>query len=124
VLRFLKQDKLWSDSVEISNKEEYLSSRDGSKIAKILQTFQPYSEESANRMLVEFHFKLLFSANKNKKSPTYMLKAILKSLKEIKFDREEEETRERAKEMIKIVKPTHYQFMIETFGLNDESEFF
>lgn len=57
-------------------------------------------------MLVEFHFKMLFSVQKSKKAPAYMLKSILISLDRLEFDRDK--YRERAQEMIKVLKPNCY----------------
>ena len=63
-------------------------------------------EGDTNLMLVEFHLKILYSVHKNKKAPAYMLKSILISLDKLKFDRSS--FKERAFEMMKIVKPNCY----------------
>lgn len=85
----------------------------GSKIIKLLLTMKDCPDTSA--ILVEFHLKILYSVQKNKKSPAYMLKSILISLDKIKFDRLS--FKNRALEMIKLIRPNCYEIMIEIFSM-------
>ena len=73
-------------------------------------------------MLVEFLLKMLYSVNKNKKAPAYMLKSILISLDMLDFDRPK--YKERAQEILMTLKPNLYQLMIDIFKMKDDIEFF
>lgn len=79
------------------------ANRQGSKIIKLVLGFL---DGNADMMCVEFHLKMLYSVHKNKKAPAYMLKSILVSLNKLPFERLQ--FRERAFEMLKILKPNCY----------------
>ena len=74
--------------------------------------------------MVDFLLKLLYSSHKNKKTPAYMLKSILISLEKIEFDRENEVYRQKAMDLVQVLKANCYQKMIELFKLESEIEFF
>ena len=88
-----------------------------------MQTFK-YKQKDKTQMLVEFHLKMLYSVHKNKKAPAYMLKSILISLDKMEFNRLLPEYRNRALEIIKLLKPNCYQIMIDIFALKNEVDFF
>jgi hypothetical protein len=94
--------------------------REGSKILKLVNFYA--GDETS--LLVEFHLKLLYSAHKNKKAPAYMLKSVLVSLDGVHFDRLKAEYKQKALEVLKLLKPNCYQIMIDIFGLGGELAFF
>mmetsp|Transcript_1928 Transcript_1928/g.2758 ORF Transcript_1928/g.2758 Transcript_1928/m.2758 type:complete len:290 (+) Transcript_1928:426-1295(+) len=125
----MKEVEIGPGPLSQEERDSLLNSRDGSKFQKLLDIYsQPHCnlepKAAAIQLLVELHFKILYSAHKNKKSPSYLLKGILISLKGIEFDRQDPKIRARAKEITKLLKPSSYEFMIEIFDLSEETEFF
>lgn len=99
-------------ALEIENPDE----------SKLLTLVKNFADKSVIETIVEFHFKMLYSVNKNKKTPTYMLKSILISLSKLEFNKDD--FKERAKELLAQFKPNCYQAMIDIFKLHNEMDFF
>ena len=60
---------------------------EGQEESKLLSLVKNFQGKDETEVVIEFHFKMLYSVNKNKKTPTYMLKSILISLDKVEFDK-------------------------------------
>ena len=74
--------------------------------------------------MVAFYMKLLYSTHKNKKAPAYMLKSILICLDKLDFDRQRQDYKIKALNILSLLKPNCYEIIIKIFSLYDEVEFF